>query len=122
VDLWVFEVGPDVEDTFVQISKDGTTWHAVGKVFGSTAGVDIDAYGFGPADLFSHVRLTDDGNEGDQVGLSVGADIDALGAITTSAAPPIPEPGIYALMLFGLGLVAYAARRARHASARALTR
>ena len=30
-DLWVFEVGPDVEDTFVDISKDGNTWFSVGK-------------------------------------------------------------------------------------------
>ena len=26
LDLWIFEVGPDVEDTFVDISKDGSTW------------------------------------------------------------------------------------------------
>ena len=36
LDLWVFEVGPNVEDTFVDISVDGMNWNAVGKVFGST--------------------------------------------------------------------------------------
>ena len=64
LDLWVFEVGPDIEDTFVEISKNGLNWSPVGKVFGSTAGIDIDAFGFGPADLFGFIRLTDDTNEG----------------------------------------------------------
>ena len=36
-DLWIFEVGPDIEDTFVAISKDGSPLYDVGKVFGSTA-------------------------------------------------------------------------------------
>jgi hypothetical protein len=113
-DLWVFEVGPDVEDTFVEISKDGATWYAVGKVFGSTAGIDIDAFGWGVSDQFAFVRLTDDTLEGDQSGASVGADIDALGAISTVAAPPaIPEPSTYALLLAGLAGVALASRRRR---------
>lgn len=111
LDLWVFEVGPDVEDTFVEISKDGSTWYSVGKVFGATSGIDIDAYGFGPSDLFSHVRLTDDGAEGAQSGNSVGADIDALGAITT--VPSIPEPGTYAMMIAGLGVLGLVGRRFR---------
>lgn len=109
-DLWIFEVGPDVEDTFVEISKNGTDWTPVGKVFGSTAGIDIDFYGFGPADQFRFLRLTDDPNEGDQSGASVGADIDAVGAIFSVSAP-IPEPQTYLLMLSGLGLVCAIARR-----------
>jgi len=113
-DLWVFEVGPDVEDTFVEISKDGATWHAVGKVFGSTAGIDIDAFGWGIADQFAYVRLTDDTLEGAQTGGSVGADIDALGAISSVAAPPaIPEPSTYALLLAGLAGVTLVTRRRR---------
>ena len=109
-DLWIFEVGPDVEDTFVEISKNGILWMSVGKVFGSTAGIDIDAYGFGTNDLFRFVRLTDDSNEGDQTGASVGADIDAVGAIFSVSAP-IPEPQTYLLMLSGLALVGAFARR-----------
>lgn len=101
VDLWVFEVGPDIEDTFIDISKDGLTWYSVGKVFGSTAGIDIDAYGFTPSDLFAYVRLTDDPNEGDQDGITVGADIDAVGAIST-VPTPVPVPGSFWLMMINL--------------------
>jgi hypothetical protein len=59
LDLWIFEIGPDVEDTFVDISKDGLTWFSVGAVTGSTRGVDIDAFGFSTSEFFSFVRLTD---------------------------------------------------------------
>jgi hypothetical protein len=106
LDLWIFEVGPDVEDTFVEVSADGTTWSPVGKVFGSTAGIDLDAFGFGASSAFFFVRLTDDGAEGEQTGASVGADIDAIGAIATRA---VPEPGTLAML--ALGTIGLAARR-----------
>lgn len=101
-DLWIFEIGSDVEDTFVEISKDGTDWFSVGSVFGTTSGVDIDAFGFSSSDLFSYVRLTDDTNEGDQSGTSVGADIDAVGAITTLTVNTVSEPSVIALFSLGL--------------------
>ena len=109
-DLWIFEVGPDVEDTFVDISVDGAAWHSVGKVGGSTAGVNLDAFGFGPQHQFAYVRLTDDPNADGQTGITVGADIDALGAIST-VLTPIPEPRAYALLIAGLGLLGFAIRR-----------
>ncbi len=109
-DLWVFEVGPDIEDTFVEVSSDGVAWFPVGKVFGSTAGVDLDAFGFGASAGFSYVRLTDDGEEGDQTGISVGADIDAVGAITTIV---IPEPGSLVLVGAGTALLGGLRRRKR---------
>ena len=102
LDLWIFEVGPDIEDTFVEVSSDGTNWSPVGKVFGSTAGIDLDAFGFGTSSAFFFVRLTDDGAEGDQLGLAVGADIDAVGAITTRA---VPEAGTAALMSLGIASI-----------------
>lgn len=107
LDLWIFEVGPDIEDTFVEISSNGTTWIAVGKVFGSTAGIDIDAFGYGTESSFAYVRLTDDGAEGDQTGISVGADIDAVGAISTRI---VPEPGTLLLVAAG-GAILLAVRR-----------
>lgn len=108
LDLWIFEVGPDVEDTFVEISVDGASWTPVGKVFGSTAGIDIDAFGFGASSSFAYVRLTDDGAEGDQTGASVGADIDAVGAISTRI---VPEPSGFALVAMGVGALASRRRR-----------
>lgn len=104
-DLWIFEVGPDVEDTTVDISADGLTWFSVGLVTGSTRGIDIDFYGFGSGHAFSFVRLTDVLGEGGTTGPTVGADIDAVGAISTRAAPPIPEPASWATMIAGLGAV-----------------
>lgn len=82
-DLHIFEIGPDVEDTFVAISKDGINFIDIGKVFGSTSSIDIDAFGFDSSDRFFYVRLTDDPDEGGGSGATVGADIDAVGAITT---------------------------------------
>ena len=109
-DLWVFEVGPDIEDTFIEISTDGLAWNPVGKVFGSTAGIDIDAFGFGVADQFGYVRLTDDTNEGGQSGNTAGADIDAVGAIST-VVTQVPEPG--GLAMFITAMVAGGAQRRR---------
>jgi len=108
-DLWIYEIGPDIEDTFVEISMDGNIWMDVGSVTGSTMGVGIDAFGFGPSDLFRFVRLTDDPNEGDIDGATVRADIDAIAAILTTF---IPIPG--AVWLFGsaLGLFAWLRRAA----------
>ncbi len=82
-DLHIFEVGPDVESTFVEISKDGVNFTSVGKVAGGVANIDIDAFGFTSADQFAYVRLMDDPNSGGSGGTTPGADIDAVGAIHT---------------------------------------
>jgi hypothetical protein len=110
-DLWIFEIGPDVEDTTVDVSTDGVTWFSVGLVTGSTRGIDIDAFGFNSTSAFSYVRLTDVANEGATTGATVGADIDAVGAISTRATPGIPEPSTWAMMIAGFGLAGGALRR-----------
>ncbi|MEL6737897.1 MAG: PEPxxWA-CTERM sorting domain-containing protein [Pseudomonadota bacterium] len=111
-DLWIFEIGADVEDTFVDISLDGFNWFSVGKIGGSTAGVDIDAFGYGVGDMFSFVRLTDDTNEGQQSGPTVGSDIDAVGAISTISAA-IPEPATWMMLVLGFGLIGGTMRAAK---------
>jgi hypothetical protein len=115
-DLHIFEIGPDVENTFVDISVDGSTWLSVGSVGGSVSSIDIDSFGYGTSDQFAYVRLTDDPNEGGQSGDTVGADIDAIGAISTVRIVTTPEPGIAGLFgvgLAGLGAAAWRRRKNR---------
>jgi hypothetical protein len=128
LDLHIFEVGPDVEDTFVAIrptsatlllldpagDTDGDGFFAIGKVLGATSSIDIDSIfpGFAAGALsFDAVQLIDDPNEGDMTGVTVGADIDAVGAISSSAAP-VPEPSTWLLCGTGLiGLLLYGWRK-----------
>jgi hypothetical protein len=111
-DLWVFEIGPDVEDTFVEVSEDGISWTQVGKVFGATSGIDIDAFGFNILSALRFVKLIDDTNEGQQSGRFVGADIDAVGAISTVAAPDpefVNAPS--SIALFSLAIFVFMRKR-----------
>jgi hypothetical protein len=83
-DLWIYERGPDVEATFVSLSADGVNWSPVGLVAGAVSSIDLDAFGFGPLDLFRFVRLVDDPAQGDTTGCSPGADIDAVAALAAN--------------------------------------
>ncbi|AQQ08466.1 hypothetical protein L21SP3_00243 [Sedimentisphaera cyanobacteriorum] len=98
-DMHIFEIGPDVEDTFVAVRPTQETaallagedydsnddgFYEIGKVSGSTSSIDIDAFfaGYSAGELlFDAVQLIDDYNEGNNSGATVGADIDAVGAI-----------------------------------------
>ncbi len=77
-DLYVFEIGPDVEPTALAISADGEAWTRVGRIEGGKAEVDIAPY-TEPGATFRFVKLVD---LGAHCGSDTpGADIDAVGAI-----------------------------------------
>ncbi|MDJ0574304.1 MAG: Ig-like domain-containing protein [Xenococcaceae cyanobacterium MO_234.B1] len=89
-DLWIFEIGGAVEATTVEVSKDGVNWENLGQVEGATSGIDLDALGYDSTDLFSYVRLTDDPNITNGLGRKSGADIDAVGAISSINTTAVP--------------------------------
>lgn len=120
-DLWIFEVGKIVEDTFISVFPTVATadllalngivlnpdgFVDLGQIGGGVRGVDIDTYlpGFAPGILmFNAVRLVDarsiDGiPSGELTGSALanaGADIDAIAAIYTVYNPdggPAPDP------------------------------
>lgn len=77
-DLYVFEVGVDIEPTRLDISQDGETWLEVGKISGGRADVDITSF-VKPGEVFHYVKLTD--LKSKCASRWPGADIDAVGAI-----------------------------------------
>jgi outer membrane protein OmpA-like peptidoglycan-associated protein len=77
-DIFVFEIGPAVEPTALAISKDGTSWIAVGEIAGGVASIDIKGKA-NPFDTYSFLKLTD--SRAGCFGEWPGADIDAIAAI-----------------------------------------
>jgi OOP family OmpA-OmpF porin len=77
-DLYIFEVGSEVENTRLEISKDAVNWIDVGEISGGRAEVDIRDF-VKEGEVFYYVRLTDlkTGCKGNWPG----ADIDAIAAI-----------------------------------------
>ncbi len=83
-DLVIFEVG-DSEEVLVEVSADGSRFTAVGRASAASPTIDLDAFGFNRNSRLSFVRLTDVSNQGSITGDSVGADIDAVGALSSVA-------------------------------------
>jgi outer membrane protein OmpA-like peptidoglycan-associated protein len=80
-DLYVFEVGRYVEETWLYVSKNGKDWIHVGKISGGNALIEIGD-STKPGDIFTYIKLVDAGtasNKGDK--MWPGADIDAVAAI-----------------------------------------
>lgn len=86
LDLWIFEVGSLVEKAEIAVSTDGINWIEVGNIEGSTSGVDLDSYigkGIKANGQYRFVRIIDDYKDRSDKAPYAGADIDAIGAITT---------------------------------------
>jgi hypothetical protein len=81
-DLAVYEVG-NAELVRVEVSSDGVTYTSVGSASFNSPLIDLDQYGFNALSQLYFVRLTDEPNEGGISGDSVGADIDAVGALSS---------------------------------------
>ena len=105
LDLQIFEVGGDVETTIVSLrptpatvallpassDSDGDGFYLIGPINGGTRSIDIDSVftGFAAGSLvFDAVQLIDDRNQGKTVGEFVGADIDAVLALSTDSVAP----------------------------------
>ncbi|MEM8570608.1 MAG: hypothetical protein AAGG56_06815 [Pseudomonadota bacterium] len=87
-DLHVFEVGTRVEVMQIEISKDGQSWISLGQLRGQPTSIDIDSFaGVESGERYSFVRIQDVRSDRSG-GNHAGADIDAVGAITS--APPVP--------------------------------
>ncbi|MEZ4355739.1 MAG: thrombospondin type 3 repeat-containing protein [Myxococcota bacterium] len=86
-DLRIYEALPFVEDTAVEISANGLQWHSLGPIAGGTTDIDLDAYGFDAQDEFFFVRLVDVSGQGPTTGSAVGADIDAVEALSGRLLP-----------------------------------
>ncbi|MCH8252626.1 MAG: hypothetical protein IID36_09265 [Planctomycetes bacterium] len=111
-DLYVFEVGakPEAMSIALQatpetavllaaalISPNADGWYEVGDIGGATLlAIDVDGYfnGFAAgALLFDAVQIIDDPTTGESTGATPGADIDAVGAITSAGNPNPPNGG-----------------------------
>jgi MYXO-CTERM domain-containing protein len=86
-DLYIFEVGPQVEATNVSISRDGTTWYELGRISGGTRAIDLANFPAVPGNtLFRYVRLSDYPDGSSSGSPYAGPDIDAIGAIGADVA------------------------------------
>ncbi len=86
-DLYVYEIGPEIEAMDVQISTDGGRWISAGRIEGTSSAIDIQPFATAGA-RYRFVRLTDGGTFC-RAGGTAGADIDAVGAIGSLAPPPL---------------------------------
>lgn len=80
-DLYIFEVGRYIEETYLYVSKNGVKWINVGRISGGNALIEIGD-STQPGDIFPYVRLVDARSavkKGDK--MWPGADIDAVAAI-----------------------------------------
>lgn len=95
-DLYIFEMGKYVEETYLFVSKDARKWINVGKISGGNALVDIgDSTKIG--EIFTYVKLVDAKTHSKDKSWP-GADIDAVAAIGSAK-----QLSLNALYLFNTG-------------------
>ncbi|MEZ4334130.1 MAG: thrombospondin type 3 repeat-containing protein [Myxococcota bacterium] len=87
-DLRIHEADPQLEGSHVAVSANGASFTSVGTIAGGTQSIDLDAYGFDAGDQLFFVRIIDDAAQGPTGGPSVGADIDAVEALSGTWLPP----------------------------------
>lgn len=112
-DLHIFEVGAAVEAMIIEISTNAMDWIGLGTLSGQPTSIDIDGVaGVVAGTAYSFVRITDDPNAGPHSGVFSGADIDAVGAISSTAPPPaVPLPATGLMLLGALGAFAFTKSR-----------
>lgn len=81
-DLYIFEVGRDIEAMAIAVSEDAQSWTRIGIVSGGNASIDIGPYTPAGAN-YRYVKLVDLEEVCD--GRTPGADVDAIGAIGAAA-------------------------------------
>lgn len=80
-DIFIFEIGPNVEAMEVAVSADGTTWIPVGVAPGGACAIDIGPR-VKPGDVLHFVRLRDVPWSGADSDVWPGADIDAVAIVS----------------------------------------
>ena len=80
-DVFIFEIGPNVEAMEVDVSADGSSWIHVGTAPGGACAIDIGPR-VKPGDVFRYVRLRDVPWGGADSDVWPGADIDAVAVVS----------------------------------------
>lgn len=86
-DLRIFEADADLEGSIVSVSANGAEWKLVGVLTGGTQTIDLDAFGFDASDALYFVQIVDDPDQGPTAGPAVGADVDAVEALSGTWRP-----------------------------------
>jgi OOP family OmpA-OmpF porin len=85
IDLYVFELGKYIEETYLSISTDGKKWINVGKISGGNAAVDLGD-NIPENEIYRFIKLKDFSKLQDKNESYPGADIDAVAAIGSAKA------------------------------------
>lgn len=96
-DLYIFEMGSNIEPTQLSISENGKDWIDVGQISGGRAEIDIHDF-VKSGQVFYYVKLTDLGKFCDPRDSYPGAEIDGIGAIGSATNITLDNT-----MLFGTG-------------------